>query len=270
MRTVQVHDTAVASATAGERVALGLPGAERRELRRGDALVAPGAYPISYRLDVELEELTPIENGVARLRAPRNVAHRGAGRPGGRALRAAAARSARRRGARRPRRPERRDDARRRHRPRPGAAAAAAGRTARAPRTGRPRLDRRSRPSRPPSRSSRSLLEGCSRLPSSRKGSGRSCRPTVGRSRRSGSTRRAQRWSSDCEARADESPLEPGLAAAELLPAEPWAAAVLPLLPVERRGGIAYLPGVAASLGAQGRCGRRGPPRARRRPASRR
>ena len=38
---------------------------------------------------------------------------------------------------------------------------------------------------------------------------------------------------------------------AELLPAEPWAPAILPLLPIERRGGIAYLPGVAASLGAR-------------------
>jgi hypothetical protein len=53
-------------------------------------------------------------------------------------------------------------------------------------------------------------------------------------------------------ARAEESPLEPGLAVAELLPPAPWAPAVLPLLPVERRGGIAYLPGVAASLGARG------------------
>ena len=50
-------------------------------------------------------------------------------------------------------------------------------------------------------------------------------------------------------ARAKESPLEPGLAVAELLPPEPWAPAVLPLLPVERRGGVAYLPGVGASLG---------------------
>ena len=35
----------------------------------------------------------------------------------------------------------------------------------------------------------------------------------------------------------------------ELLPTEPWAAAVLELLPVERRGPKAYLPGAAASLG---------------------
>ncbi len=51
--------------------------------------------------------------------------------------------------------------------------------------------------------------------------------------------------------RADESPLDPGLAVAELLPRAPWAAAILPLLPVERRGAMAYLPGVAAALGAQ-------------------
>jgi selenocysteine-specific elongation factor len=50
-------------------------------------------------------------------------------------------------------------------------------------------------------------------------------------------------------ARAEESPLDPGLALAELLPSEPWAPVVLPLLPVERRGATAYLPGAAASLG---------------------
>jgi hypothetical protein len=51
--------------------------------------------------------------------------------------------------------------------------------------------------------------------------------------------------------RAKASPLEPGLALAELLPGEPWAAAVLPLLPIERRGATAYLPGAAAHLGAR-------------------
>jgi selenocysteine-specific elongation factor len=49
--------------------------------------------------------------------------------------------------------------------------------------------------------------------------------------------------------RTETSPLDPGLALAELLPVAPWAAAVLPLLDVERRGGKAYLPGAAASLG---------------------
>ncbi len=80
VRTVQVHDTAVPSATAGERVALGLPGIERRELHRGDALVTPGAFPVSYRLDVELEELVRDRERRARLRASRHVADPGTGR----------------------------------------------------------------------------------------------------------------------------------------------------------------------------------------------
>src|SRR6187397_2001775 len=63
VRSVQVHDAAVERATAGERVALALPGVDRRELHRGDALVTPGAFPVSYRLDVELEELVPIDGG---------------------------------------------------------------------------------------------------------------------------------------------------------------------------------------------------------------
>jgi selenocysteine-specific elongation factor len=57
VRSVQVHDEAVDAAEAGQRVAVALPGVERRELARGDVLVAPGAYSPSYRLDVELEEL---------------------------------------------------------------------------------------------------------------------------------------------------------------------------------------------------------------------
>src|SRR5205823_10455014 len=44
VRSVQVHDAAVDVAEAGQRVAVALPGVERRELRRGDVLVAPGAY----------------------------------------------------------------------------------------------------------------------------------------------------------------------------------------------------------------------------------
>ncbi|HSX22598.1 MAG TPA: selenocysteine-specific translation elongation factor [Gaiellaceae bacterium] len=60
VRSVQVHDRPVERAEAGQRVAVALPGIERRELRRGDALVAPGAYPASYRLDVALEELADV------------------------------------------------------------------------------------------------------------------------------------------------------------------------------------------------------------------
>jgi len=60
VRSVQVHDRDVGVAAAGQRVAVSLPGVDRNELRRGDVLVAPGAYRPSYRLDVELEELAPI------------------------------------------------------------------------------------------------------------------------------------------------------------------------------------------------------------------
>jgi selenocysteine-specific elongation factor len=60
VRSVQVHDRPAERAEAGQRVAVALPGVERSELRRGDALVAPASYPSSYRLDVELEELAEI------------------------------------------------------------------------------------------------------------------------------------------------------------------------------------------------------------------
>jgi len=60
VRSVQVHDEPVERADSGQRVALSLPGIERTSLRRGDALVEPGTYPVSYRVDVQLEELEPI------------------------------------------------------------------------------------------------------------------------------------------------------------------------------------------------------------------
>jgi selenocysteine-specific elongation factor len=64
VRSVQVHDRPVERAAAGQRVAVSLPGVERQALRRGDALVEPGAFPTSYRLDVVLEELSPIRHGL--------------------------------------------------------------------------------------------------------------------------------------------------------------------------------------------------------------
>jgi selenocysteine-specific elongation factor len=63
VRSVQVHDREVERAEAGQRVAVSLPGVERRDVRRGDVLVAPNAYPTSYRLDVSLQELEPIRDG---------------------------------------------------------------------------------------------------------------------------------------------------------------------------------------------------------------
>jgi len=63
VRSVQVHDRPVDVAEAGQRVAVSLPGIERGRLARGDALIEPGEYPVSYRLDVVLHELEPIEDG---------------------------------------------------------------------------------------------------------------------------------------------------------------------------------------------------------------
>jgi selenocysteine-specific elongation factor len=60
VRSVQVHDRPVERAEAGQRVAVALPGVERQELRRGDALVTPGSFRPSFRLDVALEPVDEI------------------------------------------------------------------------------------------------------------------------------------------------------------------------------------------------------------------
>jgi selenocysteine-specific elongation factor len=64
VRSVQVHDETVDRAAAGQRVAVSLPGVEREQLARGDALVERGAYPVTYRLDVLLEELDEVPAAV--------------------------------------------------------------------------------------------------------------------------------------------------------------------------------------------------------------
>lgn len=64
VRSIQVHDRAVERAGAGQRVAVSLPGVERGRLARGEALVEPGAYPVTYRLDVRLEEATELPAAV--------------------------------------------------------------------------------------------------------------------------------------------------------------------------------------------------------------
>ena len=55
VRSVEVHDQRVERAEAGQRVAVGLVGVERSALRRGQALVERGAFPVGFRLDVRLE-----------------------------------------------------------------------------------------------------------------------------------------------------------------------------------------------------------------------
>ena len=214
VRSVQVHDRPVERAEAGQRVALALPGVERSELRRGDALVAPGSTRPSYRLDVALEELEPIADG-ARLARPPRHGSRSRARREGRRLRAAAPRRAGGRGARRPGRSPRRDDRRRRHRARSHA--------------------------RPARRS------GALRAGAPRRGSGRT-------RRRSSTARGASRTSGWPSSRPSSSaeleladPLDPGTPA----PTEPWAKDVLARLPFERRGSKLYRPGAAGTLGSR-------------------
>jgi len=248
VRSVQVHDRAVERASAGQRVAVSVPGIERANLRRGDALVAPGAFGKSYRLDIELETLAPLADGdrvqvhhgtahhyarvvrvgdgLAQLRlATPAVAARGdrvilrdrTTLGGGRVLDPSPPRTA---------------DAARLGLLRDGDGAALVRASVREPAT-RAQLAERGLLS--PAELDRGLagLE------------------------RAGEWYFTAEWLAELRAlagkrlaeRAEAHPLDPGLSVAELLPARPWANDVLPLLQVERRGGKAYLPGASASLG---------------------
>jgi selenocysteine-specific elongation factor len=54
VRSVQVHGGAVERAEAGQRVAVAVSLERRRRIARGDALVTPSEFPVTYRLDVAL------------------------------------------------------------------------------------------------------------------------------------------------------------------------------------------------------------------------
>jgi selenocysteine-specific elongation factor len=64
VRSVQVHDRPVERAESGQRVAVAIPGVERDRIARGDALVTPRAFPVTYRLDVALEEVEDVPAAV--------------------------------------------------------------------------------------------------------------------------------------------------------------------------------------------------------------
>jgi selenocysteine-specific elongation factor len=64
VRSVEVHDEGVERAEAGQRVAVALPRIAPARLPRGTALVDPGAYTGSFRLDVALEEVEPVPSRV--------------------------------------------------------------------------------------------------------------------------------------------------------------------------------------------------------------
>lgn len=248
VRSVQVHDRPVTRADAGQRVAVALPGLERGQVARGDVLVEPGAYPTSYRLDVVLEELSPIEDG-ARL-----VVHHGTGRTPARVVRVgdrfAQLRLAEPVVAARGDRvvlrtdttvgggvvldpaPVRRVDEARLVLLERGDPASIVQALVYAP----VRID---------ALGARALLdrheldEGLSVV---RVEDGWALSDDWLRVLRDEVRTRLR-------ARAETSPLDPGLSLAEVLPPEPWAPTVLPLLGLERREGKAYLPGTAASLG---------------------
>ncbi len=246
-RSVQVHDAPVERAEAGQRVAVNLPGVSRAQLRRGDALVEPGAYPVSWRLDVALEELEPVPAAVTvhlgtsdvparvvrdgryaqlRLRKP-VVAARGdrvvlrteTTVGGGVVLDPS---------------PPRRFDPQRLELLERGDPEAIVRALVHEPVTGEA-LQARGllQPA--------ELAQGLAALESA------------------GEWHFAPEWLEELRSsvrerlgeRAAANPLDPGIPLGELLPPEPWAPAVLQLLHVERRDGKAYAPGAAPQLGDQ-------------------
>ena len=265
VRSVQVHDRAVERAEAGQRVAVALPGVERAALGRGDVLVAPGAYPVSYRVDVVLEEMEPIPSG-ARVQVHHGTAetlgrvvHAGAAAGAGSGGSYAQIRVARPLVAARGDRlvlrgettlggarvldpaPARRVDAGRLAVLAAGDPAGILGALVHAP-VARAALARRGllRPE--------ELAAGLAAATSG------PATPLL----EAGGFVFARVWLDELRttvtarlaARAASFPLDPGLPLAELLPASAaWAGAVLPLLRVERRDAKAYAPGAAAGLG---------------------
>jgi selenocysteine-specific elongation factor len=245
VRTVQVHDQPVERAKAGQRVALNLAGIERGALRRGDVLVEPGHYPVSYRLDVVLDELEPVPPAVK--------VHLGTADAAGRVVRAG-------------RFAQLRLEA-------PVVAARGDRFVLRTETTvggGRvldPAPPRRLEPARleildrgdpgeivhmlaaePIMCSSLQALGLCT---PAQLGIGLAALETTG------DWAYRPEWLDGVRTlvrerlgeRARTSPLDPGIPLGDLLPPEPWAPAILPLLQVERRDGKAYLPGATASLG---------------------
>ena len=246
VRSVQVHDAAVERAEAGQRVAVNLPAVERQDLGRGDALVEPGSYPVSFRLDLRLTELAPIPPAV--------TAHIGTQAVPTRVVRD---------GDYAQLRLERRVVAARGDRVVLRTETTVGGGVVLdpAPSRGldRERLDLLEHGS--PEEIVRTLV----RAPVSH--ADLAARGVLGADelarglaamRSVGDHYFSDEWLEELARSAHErltvhakaSPLDPGLPVAELLPNEPWSAGVLALLDVERRGAKAYLPGAAAALGA--------------------
>jgi selenocysteine-specific elongation factor len=251
VRSVQVHDRPVERAEAGQRVAVALPGVERGDLRRGDALVAPGAYPVSFRLDASLETLEAVPDGT------RLHVHHGTAEHFARLVRV--------------------DDAHAQLRLATPAVAARGDRVVLRGRTtvgGGVVLDpappRRTSPERlallergDPASIVVAALSGAAEPVRRRELERRALLTPEELDEGLRAAVRAGDWYltpelleelrygvvRELDARAATSPLDPGIPVAELLPPRPWAPALLPLLPIERRGAKAYAPGATAQLG---------------------
>jgi len=256
VRSVHVHDTPVARAEAGQRVAVALPGVERSELRRGDALVAEGAFPRSYRLEIALEELEPIPSG-ARL-----LVHHGTSRIPARVVRVGSDHAQLRLAA--PVVAARGDRVVLRGETTVGGGTVLDPAPPRGVDEARDTLLDRGDPAsivralvhEPVQRgtlAARALLAGAE------------LEEGLDAVRVAGDWVFADAWLEEVtdailgrlRARAERSPLEPGLALAELLPTAPWTTAVLALLPIEQRGPKAYLPGTVATLGGRAEAAQR-------------
>jgi selenocysteine-specific elongation factor len=244
-RSVHVHDQEVVRAEAGQRVAVNLPGIDRRRLRRGDALVEPGYYPVSWRLDVSLDELERVPAAVTvhlgtsdlaarvvregrfaqlRLREPvvaargdRVVLRTNTTVGGGVVLDPA---------------PPRRLEPQRLELLESGDPEAIVRAQVHEPVTG---TALQARGLLAPAELARGLA------PLQQAGDWFFTPEWLEQVRARARERLARR--------AEESPLDPGLPLAELLPHEPWAQSIAPLLRFERRGAKAYLAGAAPKLG---------------------
>jgi selenocysteine-specific elongation factor len=243
VRSVEVHDAEVERAEAGQRVAVGLPGVERTSIARGQALVEPGFYPVTYRLDVAVDGDVPaaatvhlgtaavaarvvrsgnyaqlrLSEAVVAARGDRVLLRAQGAIAGGRVLDPA---------------PPRRIDPERLALLEGGDAAAIVRELAREPVTAE---GLRARGLLPPAELDAALRQlvhtdnfyvRCEWLDE----------------QRDAATERVRRH-------AEASPLDPGVPAGELLPGAPWAGAILPLLGLEQRDGRVYLPGAAPTLG---------------------
>ena len=242
VRSVEVHDEPVERAEPGQRVAVGVAAVERADVRRGRALVEPGFYPVTYRLDVLVEGDVPaaatvhlgtvatparvvrsgnyaqlrLSEAVVAARGDRVLLRAQETTAGGRVLDPA---------------PPRRVDLERLALLEGGDAADIVWSLAQEPVTADAL---RARGLLPPEE----LAAGLRRLVQT---DNWYLRPEWLDEQRKAAFERLRRH-------AAATPLEPGLPARELLAPTPWADAVLPLLGLDQRNGRVYLPGAAPSL----------------------